>query len=166
MRFSTYLKNLLNIFKKNVRIFVIRPMTNIKWYVTNSSELRRYHQHRFSKNVIHLIHVRHLLCTIFVRKIVKNIYIFFQNLSHKNAQIVNLKNPDFGFDPKNPPWEWNLWIHDPFLDLPSKNAKSLDFCYMRVPRFCATNLSKWAICMMASFYYTTRLLRVFAFLCK
>ena len=37
MRFSKYLKNLLNILN-NIRIFVSRPMKNIKWYVTNSSE--------------------------------------------------------------------------------------------------------------------------------
>ena len=41
------------------------------------------------------IHVRHLLCTIFVRKTACQKY-FFQILSKKkNApQIVNLKNPD------------------------------------------------------------------------
>ena len=46
---------------------------------------------------------------------------FFQILSQKNAQILNLKNPDMYY-PKNPPWMWILWIHDPFLDLPKKNA--------------------------------------------
>ena len=45
---------------------------------------------------------------------------FFRILSQKNAQIVNLKKSGFGFDPKNPPWVWILWIHDPFLDLPQK----------------------------------------------
>ena len=46
-------------------------------------------QHRFSS----VIHVRHLLCTIFVSKTACQNY-FFQILSQKNAQIVNLKNPD------------------------------------------------------------------------
>ena len=39
------------------------------------------------------IHVRHLLCTIFVRKTACQKY-FFQILSQKNVQIVNLKIPD------------------------------------------------------------------------
>ena len=74
-------------------MFVSRRIKNIKWYVTNSSELRRYHQQqRFSWNVIHLILVGLVLCTIFVQK-----YIFFQILSQKNAQIVNLSNPDLDF---------------------------------------------------------------------
>ena len=46
-------------------------------------------QHRLSS----VIHVRHLLCTIFVSKTACQNY-FFQILSQKNAQIVNLKNPD------------------------------------------------------------------------
>ena len=46
--------------------------------------------------------------------------ILFSNPFPKNAQIVNLKNSVFVFDPKNPPWVWILWIHDPFLDLPKK----------------------------------------------
>ena len=43
------------------------------------------------KNVIH---VRHLLCTTFFGKTACQKY-FFQILSQKNVQIVNLKNPDF-----------------------------------------------------------------------
>ena len=40
------------------------------------------------------IHVRHLLCTIFVRKTACQKY-FFKSFPKKNApQIVNLKNPD------------------------------------------------------------------------
>ena len=37
-------------------------MTNMEWYVTNSSKLKRHHQHRVQLEVIH---VRHLLRTIF-----------------------------------------------------------------------------------------------------
>ena len=71
-------------------------------YVTNGSKSRR-HQHRFSWN---FKHARHLLCTIFVRKTAGQKY-FFQILSQKTAQTVNLKNlnldlirrihPDCGF---------------------------------------------------------------------
>ena len=45
---------------------------------------------------------------------------FFQILSQKNAQIVNLQNSDLDFNPKNPPRVWILWIHYPFLDLPKQ----------------------------------------------
>ena len=58
-------------------------------YVTNGSKSRR-HQHRFSWN---FKHARHLLCTIFVRKTAGQKY-FFQILSQKTAQTVNLKNPN------------------------------------------------------------------------
>ena len=47
-------------------------------------------QHRFSWN---FKHARHLLCTIFVRKTAGQKY-FFQILSQKTAQTVNLKNPN------------------------------------------------------------------------
>ena len=50
--------------------------------------------------------------------------ILFSNPLPKNVQIVNLKLR-IGFDPKNPPRVLILWIHDPFLDLPPKNAKSV-----------------------------------------
>ena len=55
-------------------------------HVTNGSKLRR-HQYRFSYNVIN---VQHLLSTIFVQKTT------LSNPFPKNAQIVNLKNPDLG----------------------------------------------------------------------
>ena len=42
---------------------------------------------------------------------------FFQILSQKNAQIVNLRNL--------PIRVWILWIHDPFLDLPCKKMQYL-----------------------------------------
>ena len=58
------------------------------------------------------IHARDLLCTTFVQNTAchRN---FFQIVSQKNAQIVNIK-----VDAKNPLWVWILRIHDPFLDLP------------------------------------------------
>ena len=38
----------------------------------------------------------------------------------KNAQIMNLKNPDLDFDLKNPLEVWILCIHGPFLDFSYK----------------------------------------------
>ena len=66
------------------------------------------------------VHVRLLMRTIFFRKTACQKY-FFQILSQKNAQIVNLKNPDMYLIRRIHP-EF-LWIHDPFLDLPKKNRK-------------------------------------------
>ena len=59
----------------------------------------------------------------FGKPLVKNT--FFNILSQKNAQIVNLKKSGFVFDPKNPPWVWTLWIRDPFLDLSKKTQNPL-----------------------------------------
>ena len=73
-----------------------------------------------------VMHLRHLLCTIFDRKTACN---FFQILfaSHppppKNHSEWDFQKSRFGFDSKNPPREWILWIHDPFLDLPKKAKK-------------------------------------------
>ena len=67
----------------------------MEWYLTNYGSKLRRHQH--------VIHVRHMLCTIFVHKTPCQKY-FFQILSPKNAQTVNLKNPDLysirGIHPK------------------------------------------------------------------
>ena len=46
--------------------------------------------------------------------------ILFSNPFPKNAQIVNLKNPDLDLIRR----VWILWIHDPFLDLPKKRQNS------------------------------------------
>ena len=45
---------------------------------------------------------------------------FFQILFQKNAQIVNLKNPDLDLIRR----VWILWIRDPFLDLLQKRQNS------------------------------------------
>ena len=45
--------------------------------------------------------------------------------TQKKRSDCESQKSGFGFDPKNPPWVWILWIHDPFLDLPPKNAKSV-----------------------------------------
>ena len=77
-------------------------------------------QHRFSS----VIHVRHLLCTIFVSKTACQNY-FFQILSQKKRLDCESQKSRCGFDPKNPPRVWILWIHDPFLDLPPKMQNPL-----------------------------------------
>ena len=67
----------------------------MEWCLTNYGSKLRHHQH--------VIHVRHILCTIFIRKTVGQKY-FFQILSPKNVQTVNLKNRDLylirGIHPK------------------------------------------------------------------
>ena len=67
------------------------------------------------------INVRHLLCTIFVRKTACQKY-FFQILSQnkRSAADCESQKSGFGFDPKNPPRMWILWIHDSFLNFPKK----------------------------------------------
>ena len=71
--------------------------------------------------------------------------ILFSNPFPKKRSDCESQKSGFGFDPKNPPWVWILWIHDPFLDLPPpKNAKSvfgfgnpdLDFLKKMHPKFC------------------------------
>ena len=67
----------------------------MEWCLTNYGSKLRHHQH--------VIHVRYMLCTILVRKTACQKY-FFQILSPKNVQTVNLKNPDLylirGIHPK------------------------------------------------------------------
>ena len=46
--------------------------------------------------------------------------ILFSNPFPKKRSDCESQKSGFGFDPKNPPWVWILWIHDPFLDLPQK----------------------------------------------
>ena len=90
-------------------------MTKMEWYVTNGS-----------KGVTNIGSVRRHICTasvlcvpFFFRKTAWQKY-FFQILFQKNAQIVNLKNPDLDLIRR----VWILWIHDPFLDLPKKTQNS------------------------------------------
>ena len=47
---------------------------------------------------------------------------FFQILSHKNAQIVNLKNPDLNLIRRIQP---ESGFYDPFFGFAPKNAKSI-----------------------------------------
>ena len=74
------------------------------------------------------IHVRHLLCTIFVRKTACQKY-FFQILSQKKrSSDCESQKSGFGFDPKNPPrmcmdfmdsrfvFEFAQKTQNPFLD--------------------------------------------------
>ena len=51
--------------------------------------------------------------------------ILFSNPFPKKRSDCESQKSGFVFDPKNPPWVWILWIHDPFLDLPKKNVKSV-----------------------------------------
>ena len=46
--------------------------------------------------------------------------ILFSNPVPKKRSDCESQKSGFVFDPKNPPWVWILWIHDPFLDLPKK----------------------------------------------
>ena len=66
------------------------------------------------------IHVRHLLCTIFVRKTACQKYFFQILYQKKRSADCESQKSGFGFDPKNPPRMWILWIHDSFLNLPKK----------------------------------------------
>ena len=75
-------------------------MTNMEWYGSN---LIRRHQRRFRP---------FFFCE---KPLVKNT---FQILSQKKRSDYESQKSGFGFDPKNPPWAWILWIHDPFLDMP------------------------------------------------
>ena len=45
---------------------------------------------------------------------------FFQILSQKNAQIVNLENSDLNLIRRIHPQCGHFWIRDPFFDLPKK----------------------------------------------
>ena len=79
-------------------------MTNIEWYGSN---LIRRHQHRFRP--------------FFLRKTACQKY--FSNPFPKKRSDCESQKSGFGFYPKNPPWVWILWIHDPFLDMP-KNTQN------------------------------------------
>ena len=88
-------------------------MTNIEWYVANSSKLIRRQQHRFS--------YKSYMCSIccvpfycFEKPFVENT--FFKSFPPKKPSDYESQKSGFGFDPKNPPWVWILWIHYPFLD--------------------------------------------------
>ena len=50
---------------------------------------------------------------------------FFQILSQKKRSDCESQKSGFGFDPENSSRVWILWIHDPFLELPPKKAKSV-----------------------------------------
>ena len=50
----------------------------------------------------------------FEKPLVKNT--FFKYFPKKTLRLWISRNPDLDFNPKNPPWVWILWIHDPFLD--------------------------------------------------
>ena len=76
----------------------------MEWY---SSNLIRRHQHRFRP--------------FFSRKTACQKY--FSNPFPKKRSDCESQKSGFGFYPKNPPWVWILWIHDPFLDMP-KNTQN------------------------------------------
>ena len=42
--------------------------------------------------------------------------ILFSNPFPIKRSVCESQRSGFGSDPKNPPWVWILWIHDPFLD--------------------------------------------------
>ena len=78
---------------------------------------------------------QHEVQTIFFRKTAGQKY-FFQILSQKNAQIVNLKNPDFDFIRRIHPecgfygFMIRFWIcpqktQNPFLDFPEKTHPNI-----------------------------------------
>ena len=94
--------------------------------------------------------VRHLLYSIFVGKTACQ-KILFQILSQKNRPDCESQKSGFGFDPKNPPWVWILWIDNPFLNLPKKTQVSvLGFVEIRICIFppknaglCLSRLSRF-----------------------
>ena len=64
--------------------------------------------------------VYHLLGKLLVKK-------RFSNPFPKEDSDCESQKSGFGFDLKNPPRVWILWIHDPFLDLPQQTQNpSLD----------------------------------------
>ena len=55
----------------------------------------------------------------------------FSNPFPKKRSDCESQKSGFGFDPKNPPRVWILWIHDPFLDLPTKTHPYIRFnCFI------------------------------------
>ena len=97
-------------------------MTNMEWYVNNGSKLMRPHymgsvrSHTCTTSVAY--HSFFFFCE---KPLVKNT--FFKTFPKKSSDWESQKS-GFGFDPKNPPWVWILWIHDPDLDFPKKNTPS------------------------------------------
>ena len=67
--------------------------------------------------------LRHLLCTIFVRKTACQKYCFQILSPPKKRSYCESQKSGFGFYPKNPPRVWILWVDDPFLDLPPPHKK-------------------------------------------
>ena len=98
-------------------------MTNMEWYVNNGSKLMRPH---------YMGSVRSHTCTtsfayhsffFFFSKNRLSKILFFKTFPQKSSDCESQKS-GFAFDPKNPPWVWILWIHDPDLDFPKKNTPS------------------------------------------
>ena len=54
----------------------------------------------------------------FGKPLVKNT--FYKSFPPKKRSDYESPKSGFGFDPKNPPRVWILWIYDSFLDLPPK----------------------------------------------
>ena len=75
--------------------------------------------------------LRHLLCTIFVRKTACRKYCFQILSPPKKRSYCESQKSGFGFYPKNPPRVWILWVDDPFLDLrpppPQKKKRKIRF---------------------------------------
>ena len=66
-----------------------------------------------------------ICCVPFVRKTACEKT--FSNPFPKEHSDCDSQKSRFGFDLKNPPRVWILWIHDPFLDLPQQTQNpSLD----------------------------------------
>ena len=84
-------------------------MTNME-YVTSGSKLIRPHH----KGSVRMSYMYGFWCAqFFFRKPACQKY-FFQILSQKRRSDCESQESGFVFDPKNPPWVWILWIHDPF----------------------------------------------------
>lgn len=87
------------------------------------------HQHWFSFNIIHVLHL--LSVAVFVRKTAGQKYCF-QILSQDKSSIDESQKCGFGFDPRNPPIVWISRILDPFLDLLKNKQNPL---WIRKSRF-------------------------------
>ena len=99
----------------------------MEWYVTNSSDtnLGAVQSHLGTVRMSYMYGICGVSHFCGNTACQKN---FFQIVSKKQQQKkrsgFESQKSRFGFDPKNPPRVWILWIHDPFLDLPPKKEKS------------------------------------------
>ena len=84
-------------------------MTNME-YVTSGSKLIRPHH----KGSVRMSYMYGFWCAQFFFSKNRLSKILFSNPFPKKRSDCESQKSEFVFDPKNPPWVWILWIHDPF----------------------------------------------------